>query len=69
MKQPETHKPLIDILKKYGPLPTGKISKFMGEISNHHMTGYNFRWGQQQLKEKGIIDIDKSVRPNIWYLK
>jgi len=68
MIQKDTHQHLIDILSKYGPLPTGRISELINEINDDHDTGYNFRWGQQQLKKYGVIDIDKSVTPNLWYM-
>ena len=70
MKQKETLKYIVKILKKFGPLPTSRISDEMFKVCP--TDGYDFRWGCQQLKEPNytgeIIAIDKSVWPNKWYL-
>ncbi len=67
MKQSETFKYIVEILKEFGPLPTRKISDEM--FKRCDTDGYDFRWGQQKLKRDGIIDIDKSVKPALWYLR
>ena len=67
MKQKHTLKYIIKILKKFGPLPTRRISEEMFKVCP--TDGYEFRWGQQQLKKMEKIGIDKSVKPAVWYLK
>ena len=66
MTQKETLPHLVKYLKENGTSPTKEISKYFQSFPGDSV--YNFRWGQQQLKKKGIIGIDKSVNPAVWYL-
>jgi len=73
MKQVDTLPYIVEALKMCGGrAPTRQLKLIIPQLcpTEYSLTiGYDFRWGQQKLKEQGKIGIDKSVTPNEWYLK
>ena len=68
MKQIDTLPYIVEALKMGGGrAPTRQLKLIIPQLCP--TDGYDFRWGQQKLKEQGKIGIDKSVTPNEWYLK